>query len=350
MSATEANRQQQSPQASAGWPSAPLRLRAASLIEIGAAVPEQALCVVGYGETAMANDPRCVSVPLRLLHGDHAGEIWDSATPVRHGLEDGIRFAENGEVLMLQLALPEDVQSDPEAAAEQLYARLQAFTAAHGYPHLLRVWNYLARINQGEGDAERYRQFCVGRYRALAAQQSDFEIHLPAASAIGSRRGGLHVHAFATRVLGLQVENPRQVSAFRYPRSYGSRSPSFSRATLVPWADGAQLLVSGTASIIGHATAHAGDVIAQLGQTHANLELLRSHAASTLLKGTDAQALRPELYTVYLRHEDDLPKVLPMLAERFGDAPCKVLAGDICRRELLIEVEASYRLDATGNP
>lgn len=339
MSATEANRLQGSPRPSAVWPAAALRLDSPA-----PAVPQLAddvLCAVVYGEAA-TDDPRRVAVPLAPLHGDGGGELWTSPAPVRRGIDGDIRFADNGSALMLQLAAP--AGADPETAAEALYSRLLAFIAARGYPHLLRVWNYLERINEGEGDAERYRRFCVGRYRALA-QHADFEFRLPAASAIGSAGGGLRIHAFASTVPGLQVENPRQVSAFRYPRSYGARSPSFSRATLVPWADGAQLFVSGTASILGHATAHAGDVVAQLMQTRSNLEVLRAHAVSSLLPGVDAASLRPERYTVYLRHADDLPKVLPMLNQHFGDAPCQVLQGDICRRELLIEVEASYRVD-----
>ncbi len=306
------------------------------------------LCRVGYGDAVLPDDPRCIRVPLVQVQGDSVGESWHSTLPVRSGTDNGICYADNGEVLMLSLSVSAESLADPEAAAADLYSRLLAFVTARGYPHLLRVWNYLERINQGEADQERYRQFCVGRHRALA-NQPHFEMQLPAASAIGSASGGLKVHAFAGRQPGLQVENPRQVSAFRYPRSYGARSPSFSRATLTPWADGAQLFASGTASIVGHATAHAGDVIAQLVQTAANLDVLRTHAANSLLPGTAAQFLAPELYTVYLRHAEDLPQVLPVLAERFAEAPCKVLIGDICRSELLIEVEASYRV-AGANP
>lgn len=345
MSVTEATRLQPAPRPAPGWPAAPLRLSLAPTPSAGFTLPADALCVVGYGDAARSDDPRWVGVPLSPLHGDAGIEIWHSPLPVRAGVDGGVRYAENGELLMVQLALADGADADPEAAADQLYTQLLAFVAARGYPHLLRIWNYIEAINEGEGDRERYRRFCAGRHRALAGLP-EFERRLPAASAIGSHRGGLQLHAFAGRQPGLQVENPRQVSAFRYPRSYGPRSPSFSRATLAPWADGAQLFVSGTASIVGHATAHAGDVVAQLLQTHANLEVLRAHAAASLLPGIAAQQLAPEAYTVYLRDAEQLPAVLPVLAARFDDAPYKVLLGDICRRELLIEVEASYRVDS----
>jgi chorismate lyase / 3-hydroxybenzoate synthase len=229
----------------------------------------------------------------------------------------------------------------------RVYRRIADVIAARGYPELWRVWHYLGEINQGQGDEERYRQFCVGRYRALD-DHAGFESRLPAASAIGARGGGLSIIALAGKLPGLQVENPRQVSAFRYPRSYGPRSPSFSRATLLPFADGPRLLVSGTASIVGHATAHAGDTLAQLRQTAANIDLLLAHAAHTQLPGRRAAEFAAESVIVYLRHDEDLPLVLPELRRLFGATPLQVLAGDVCRPELLIEVEAMYRMPAAA--
>ena len=49
---------------------------------------------------------------------------------------------------------------------------------------------------------------------------------------------------------GTPVENPRQVSAYRYPREYGPQSPTFARALLPP-SPRVPLLLSGTASIDG---------------------------------------------------------------------------------------------------
>lgn len=327
------------------WPPCPYRLRAASAAELAAPLAPTVLCAFAYGaeDVPRSDDPRRVPVALPLLHGGRAGEIWESATPVRHGRDGALGYAENGAVLMLHLTLPA-AGLDPEPGAAQLYAELLRETAARGYPHLLRIWNYLDDINAGDGDAERYRQFCAGRHRALSLDPG-FEQRLPAASAIGTRGGGLSIVALAMKRPGIQIENPRQLSAFRYPRVYGVRSPSFARATLVPWADGAQLLVSGTASIVGHATAHAGDAPAQLRQTAANLDALLTQPALARL-GTFA----PELYTLYLRHADDLPALLPLLPELFGGAPLQVLGGDICRRELLLEVEAVYRRGTGARP
>src|SRR5262245_13643491 len=59
---------------------------------------------------------------------------------------------------------------------------------AAGDWHLIRVWNHIARLNEGEGDDERYRRFCIGRHDAFAAAGWT-KRQLPAASGVGMRDG-----------------------------------------------------------------------------------------------------------------------------------------------------------------
>src|SRR3546814_18388385 len=86
---------------------------------------------------------------------------------------------------------------------------MTSFVGARQTPHLLRVWHYLDAITFGDGDAERYREFCVGRARGLG----DFAPHaLPAATAIGGCDAArvLQVYRLPARTPRLPVENPRQ--------------------------------------------------------------------------------------------------------------------------------------------
>jgi chorismate lyase/3-hydroxybenzoate synthase len=262
------------------------------------------------------------------------------------GASDGVRFADNGEILFGWLHVPEERLRDVEQASCQVHRGLHRLMRERGFPHWLRAWNYLSHINEGEGDAERYRRFTAGRHRALAdafAGTPQFDTLLPAATGIGMRgESGLTVCFFAGRTPGIQVENPRQVSAFRYPRHYGPRSPSFSRATLYHWAGRSTLFVSGTASIVGHATLHPGDAVAQFEETLCNLDALVGHAAQEhSLAG--AAAFAPGSFKLYVRDPQHLQALGPLwraaLAER---APTAVLIGDLCRSDLLVEVEAVY--------
>lgn len=284
-------------------------------------------------------DPRQVNVALPQTGTAPMAEVWRSRLPVEHGWTDGFGYAHNGEVLFGQIRLEEHDIADLHRATTRVYVRIDLLLRRLGYPCWLRVWNLLGRINHGEGDAERYRQFNEGRYHALALKPG-FESKLPAASAIGTEDDGLTVYFLAAREHGEQVENPRQLSAFRYPAAYGPRSPSFSRATLKHWADGVHLFVSGTASVVGHESLHPGDPLAQLDETWRNFEALLQRASS--LRPL-AGPFRAAALKVFVRLKQQAPLLLARARQLFGEeVPLICVTGDICRRDLLVEIEGLY--------
>jgi chorismate lyase/3-hydroxybenzoate synthase len=185
-------------------------------------------------------------------------------------------------------------------------------------------------MNEGEGDAERYRQCCVGRALGLGRPSGK---RLPAASAIGRQQATHQVQVFwiAARVSGTAIENPRQVSAYHYPRTHGPASPSFSRAIVAP---DRTVLVSGTASIVGHVSQHEGDARAQLAETLRNLAAVTSHAG--VRRDPSHQQ---DLLKVYVRDRTLVPMIAAQLQEAYPGATPMFLAGDVCRRELLLEIE-----------
>ncbi|MBL8258880.1 MAG: hypothetical protein JNM60_03585 [Candidatus Competibacteraceae bacterium] len=280
-------------------------------------------------------DGRICTVDLEALGSGATAEIWLGARPARVAVSEGIYHADDGEVLFLHARSDEYAPDALQPLTAVLYRRLFAKARALGYPHVLRVWNYFSRINQECGGLERYRAFCAGRHQALAAELAEFETRLPAASAIGTRAAGLQVCALAAREPGAQIENPRQVSAFRYPRQYGRRSPSFSRAILKSWGEGREhLYISGTASIVGHASRH-DDLSGQLEETLANLDALLAEAER---RAENPLALA--LLKIYVRPELDPAPLRERIARTFGErTPLLFLRADICRRELLLEIE-----------
>lgn len=295
-------------------------------------------------DATASGDPRRLRVPLEPM-GPAPVEIWRGDTPATHGREGDIAWSENGELQFGALVLQESALLDLETASAEAYARLNRFIVARGYPHVLRIWNYLDGLTEGEDDAERYRRFCVGRVRGL--QQVD-EARLPAATCIGSFGGPrqLLVYWLAARSPGVALENPRQVSAYRYPRQYGPQSPSFARAMLPPPGSQAPLLLSGTASIVGHATAHQGDVDAQLEEILVNIEALRGAAADREAGMPAAIDDAGTLLKVYVRDRQALPRVAAALDARFGTrVPRVLLHAEVCRRELAVEIEG-----VLGNP
>ncbi|GAB3101952.1 chorismate transformation enzyme, FkbO/Hyg5 family [Lysobacter terrae] len=305
---------------------------------------DDTLAVFGFGAQApVLDDPRYLRIALEP-HGAPMFEHWRVPGPVRRGREGGVAWAETdplkaGALLFGAIELDED-EGGIETTAMAAYARLAEFTQSRGYPHLLRVWNYLDGITHGDGDAERYRLFCVGRARGLG----EFDPHaLPAATAIGHTSGArrLQVYWLASRVPGTPLENPRQVSAYRYPRRYGPQPPSFARAMLPP-GTAMPLLLSGTAAIVGHESQHIDDVRAQVDETQANLD--------TLI--TAARARRPDLparmgastrLKVYVRDRHELDTVATQLHARLDpQVRFIVLHAAVCRRELHVEIDGVH--------
>ncbi|KAA9131409.1 hypothetical protein F3N42_08800 [Marinihelvus fidelis] len=247
--------------------------------------------------------------------------------------------ADAGNLLFVELrAAPgEDIM----AAAERLYRELFRHLDERGFRHIIKAWNHVPDINHGEGDDEIYKRFCLGRARAIDAAYADRP--MPAGTGVGfSADAGLQVQALASREAPLYIENPRQVSAFEYPRQYGPRSPSFSRAVVAgPGRD--RLFVSGTAAIVGHQSKHADCLVSQVEETLRNWQSL--FAACTTATGLKAGFDQGGAYRVYLRHADDLDDCLAALAR--GGVPLEkttVLRADICRPELLFELDGVVAL------
>ena len=300
--------------------------------DVGAALAESGtLAVLGFGSGAQySEDPRCFRVALESFDAPAPLELWQVDADDSHGRDGDVQCAAGGGWLFAAVELDEAAHGGPGATATRAYEALRRLVAERAERHVLRVWNYLEAINRGEGDAERYKQFCEGRALGMGPF---FVEGFPAATAIGHHGPGgrLQVYLLACDQPGERVENPRQVSAWRYPRQYGRTPPSFARAMLLPAQDA--LAISGTAAVVGHASAHEDDLHAQLEETFTNLETLL--ASGGLAAGFDTHSP----LKAYVRHPADAPQVRDFIQRRLPGVPVLVLHGDICRSELLVEID-----------
>ena len=207
----------------------------------------------------------------------------------------------------------------------------------------MRIWNYFPEITRDDGGLDRYQCFCRGRFEALERYYGEFDRKLPSASAVGTQGGGLVIYFIAAREAGQHRENPRQISAYHYPPQYGPKSPSFARATLKRWGDDYSLYISGTASIVGHQSLHPGDVQSQVEETLSNLRVLIDTTAreeGVAFAGLDSlQRLK-----IYIRDPRHLALVQRRLDQVIDPSvPRLYLQADICRTELLLEIEGIAR-------
>ena len=334
-------------------------------------------------------------VGMAQLNSPPLIEAWLSRQPVSYHQAGRIRFARSDEVLFGCLALAETEPADFEAVVRGCYAEILPFLDDQACPQLLRMWNYFPAINATLDDLDRYQCFCRGRFEALQDYYAgQFDQRLPAASAVGSHDGDLVIYFLAANTPGKHSENPRQMSAYHYPPQYGPRSPSFARATFKRWPEksscvsgtsavpggrpesrscvsgtsavpggrpesrscvsgtsavpggrdgAAYLYISGTASIVGHESLHLDDPRAQLEETLENIRALierAGHDDHVTFRGLDSLTH----LKVYIRHPEHLSLIQPRLDTLFGPQVSRLyLTADICRAELLMEIEAIAR-------
>ncbi len=262
------------------------------------------------------------ALPCPYLAGNAAPECWHMGPDYAFVT---LRIVETG-----------DLVADTKRAYAELIARVRA--SAH--PFLTRIWNYFADINLGDEDAERYRQFCVGRAQAVDAE---FNNPPPAATAIGSALNeGLQVIALCSSRPASALENPRQTPAWQYPRQYGKVSPGFSRGALLLAQSGSPvLLASGTASIVGHASVHLDDVAEQCRESLRNLRALLDEGENQCGAHFDFSACRA--LRVYVRDPAQLESVRSVFeASGIPAGNIVYVHGEVCRRELAVELEGVF--------
>jgi chorismatase FkbO-like protein len=213
-----------------------------------------------------------------------------------------------------------------------------------GAVHPVRFWAFVPEIHaQLEPDLDRYMVFNAARFAAYSAWyggRDAFPRALATASAVGTSGADLVLHCLAADTPGQPVENPRQVPAYRYSRRFGPLPPCFARATVVrPRAGAPLLMVGGTASIRGEESMHVGDLGAQVDETLANLASVVSAASGGRADGRAALAHYRHLRAYHPREQDRgevearMKAAFPVL-ERL-----ELLSAELCRSELLVEVE-----------
>jgi enamine deaminase RidA (YjgF/YER057c/UK114 family) len=294
------------------------------------------------------------SMPFPFVHldlpwlgtGEPSLEIWLTDDRVASGSSGCISYRHSDSFLFGCLRIDEEqdtpldsIRSPLQEASYRAYSEMFTLVDRLGYSHLLRIWNYFPDINRESHGLERYRQFNIGRQDAFLAHGRSLTRYLPAACALGTRRGPLTLYFIASRQAPIAVENPRQTSAFLYPRIYGPRSPTFSRATLLRTAAQEFVFVSGTASIVGHRSEHGRDVGGQTRETLANIACLiaaieREHSAGPF-------PLADLAYKVYVRNREQLPEIRAEIELQLSPrVRATYLEADICRSDLLVEIEA----------
>jgi chorismate lyase/3-hydroxybenzoate synthase len=102
--------------------------------------------------------------------------------------------------------------------------------------------------------------------------------------------------------------------------------------------------VAGTASIVGHATQHHGDPVKQTLETLSNIDAVLNRVRHEGPELCGAKCSEGPL-KVFVRNREDLRGVREVLeGYEHGKGPILYVLGEMCRKELLVEIEGIWNL------
>jgi hypothetical protein len=276
------------------------------------------------------------SIPYVICNSDFGKELWAG------GMGFGLFYLDTG--------------SATGAAFDQMKAILDAEDMS--FDHLVRQWNYIGNIIQLKKGFQNYQAFNEVRNEVY---QKYRKIHgYPAATGIGMKLDGVSLDFCALKkkesVTIQPIENPDQVNAYEYGQDVlkgvigkGNplkHPPQFERALLISGDRKSTIFVSGTASIIGQETIGIEDVEEQTGITIDNINKLTDQKRiGNLMSSGSGEWGNYILLRVYVKNQEDFAKVKSICKAKFPEVPTIYIQSDICRDNLLVEIEAEFLIN-----
>ncbi|HSO88555.1 MAG TPA: hypothetical protein VLQ91_18525 [Draconibacterium sp.] len=268
---------------------------------------------------------------------------------------------ENGAVLFQQeesRILIGNVQSyeseNCRVNSENAFSQLTTIFDSVDFPinSIVRQWNYIENILGFDGEKQRYQEF--NNVRSGIYGSSFQEKGYPSATGIGMNQGGIIIEFIAIqsdRLISSPIDNPEQIAAHTYSKEVliGDEcvlksTPKFERARFLELFGKKIIFVSGTASIRGEQTVGAGDPAVQTEVTIDNIKQLYSDKILSKISNGD---LVPKYghARVYIKYKHDFSAIKKTFRTHFGNLPVVYILADICRKDLLVEIEGKVILE-----
>ena len=249
----------------------------------------------------------------------------------RHGCTVGVRYEDaHADYCLLTGVLPPDEHATREAQTMAVFEGIEDAVSDAGmtFAHVARTWLYMDKI------LEWYTPFNRAR-DAFFRSRKVYDGLVPASTGIGS--ANLCGSAITACAIAIKPKRPGSVTVEAVPSplqcaalQYGS---SFSRAVEIATPECRTLMVSGTASIEpGGATAHVDDVPKQIQLT---MDVVEAILVSRGMGWKDATRA-----VMYLKNASYMGAWQAWLkAHRLEKMPLVTIEADVCRDDLLVELE-----------
>ena len=267
--------------------------------------------------------------------------------------QDGICYGiiENDEEKMLFIeGIPATDFSDKVSRqSQEVFAKLDTLLSTYGFEvgDIVRQWNYIGNIVSYKDGKQNYQEFNDARSHYYA--KSEWANGYPAATGIGSTDGIIVGGIAFKRADGAgiyPIDNPLQVAAHVYSKSVLidddanaiKSTPKFERAKVIETAGGVYCFVSGTAAIRGEESVDPTSAELQTIKTIENIEYLVSKENLERF-GCKPYDLKYAFLHIFIKHAEDYEAVRSVVEEAYPQVPAIYSIADVCRSELLVEIE-----------
>ena len=219
------------------------------------------------------------------------------------------------------------------------------------FSNVIRQWNYVPDITGFvEKDNKKYQNYQIfNEIRQKYYSVCDFKNGYPAATGIGTGYGNFCIDFIASALNNpvniKPLSNPKQSDAYLYSQHklVGDKingnikmAPLFERAKIIGNEDYDISFISGTASIIGEETIGEDNIVLQTETTIENIFELTSEMD---LKNDSSYTY----VRAYIKEAKDLETVKDICRKKFPGVETSYLKSDICREDLLVEIETALR-------
>ena len=301
------------------------------------------IAIIEYGPFQKLRNKNLKDVPyifiqINTYNNKNYAEVWSSESEIIYIKFDDMMVSSNRDDYFF--GFNNDTGCNIKDISENIYETILSITEAL-HLNITRIWNMIPNvIGIEQNNEERYKNYCCGRAISFSKHKSIY----PSATGIGINGNNICVYLLATaNKKTVSIENPRQTPAYKYPQTYGIRSPSFARATYA-YTDinkgSGNLYISGTASIIGSETVHIGDIQNQTVTTIENIAALISEANLKKNQISNGFGIEQLNYVkVYIKNIKQKDIVINLCEKYFLTKNIMYMITDMCRPDLLVEIE-----------
>ena len=239
---------------------------------------------------------------------------------------------------------PTDLSKSIRHQSEEIFDRLGRMLAENSFAinDIYRQWNYIEQITSMHEGRQNYQEFNDARSRFY--NSATWSNGYPAATGIGTSFGGVMIEVYAIKgenVVNHPIDNPMQISAHCYSQKVLTgitdekerTTPKFERARIV----GDTIYISGTAAIKGEESLALNDASAQTAETMQIIKRLIA-ADNVPVKISESEYT---LLRVYIKNSNEADEVVKFMEANYADTPKHYLIADVCRPELLVEIEGT---------